>query len=322
MYEGPEFRHLMTFVAVAEECSFTKAAQKLHIAQPAVTAHIKQLEEGLGETMFKRVPSGAELTEPGRKFLPAARQMLHMRKHAVTAASRSQSHIEWPLRLGYSPYVNHDLVIEALQAYKEIVPDGRVAQSSDFTAELVEMMRDGRLDAALVTVPPPLPEFSQFPVCEEKVLVCLRKDHPAAALQHIPKQTVAENLKIMFNRTYHPGLHDYILKRLEKAGLVLSLSETYCVPNEMQFLVKTHGCFGLVREGVALDPELTSCPIEGITIRLTTALICHKEQQRPVLPMLAYRMSQRCGNHRPSTGPKQPDDRLPHPGESRLRRTG
>ena len=101
MYEGPEFRHLITFVAIAEECSFSRAAERLHIAQPALTKHIKSLEEGLAAALFKRVPAGAELTETGRKFLPIARQMLHMRQHAVNTASRSGTDVEWPLRLGY-----------------------------------------------------------------------------------------------------------------------------------------------------------------------------------------------------------------------------
>ena len=102
MYEGPEFRHLTTFVTIGQ-CNFGKAAERLHVAQPALSSHIKHLEEGLQEQLFKRVPHGAELTEAGRNFLPYARHILHLRTHAMRAASRRHSEDDLPLRLGYSP---------------------------------------------------------------------------------------------------------------------------------------------------------------------------------------------------------------------------
>ena len=61
MEQGPDFRHYESFIAVAEECSFRKAAEKLHITQPALSGHIKVLEEWLGQDVFKRAPSGSEL---------------------------------------------------------------------------------------------------------------------------------------------------------------------------------------------------------------------------------------------------------------------
>jgi DNA-binding transcriptional LysR family regulator len=291
-----------TRVTIAEECSFGKAAERLHTTQPAVSGHMKHLEEGLRERLFKRVPHGAELTEAGRNFLPFARHILHLRTHAVKATSRRHAEGDLPLRLGYSPFMNHDLMAEALKAYKEIVPEGRVNSSSDCTAQLIEMLHDGRLDAAIVTLPRRDSDFSEHFVCEEKVLICLRQDDPAAAFAEIPKEVVAKHLKIMFNRAYHPELHDVILKTFKKAGIVLKPTETFSAPHDMQFLVKTRGCFGLIRAGIPMDGELTTRPIEGVDFRINTALVCHKEQKRPVLPMLAYRMSQLC-QHRAKPGP-------------------
>jgi DNA-binding transcriptional LysR family regulator len=304
MYEGPEFRHLTTFVTIAEECNFGKAAERLHTTQPALSSHMKHLEEGLQEQLFKRVPHGAELTEAGRNFLPYARHILHLRTHAMKAASRRHSEDELPLRLGYSPFMNHNLMSEALKAYKEIVPEGHINSSSDFTAHLIEMLRDGRLDAAFVTLPLRESEFSEHFVCEEKVLICLRRDDPAAAFAAIPKEVVAKNLKIMFNRAYHPELHDHILKTLKKAGILVQPTETFSAPPDMQFLAKTRACYGLIRAGIPVDDELTTRPIEGVDFRITTALLCHKEQKKPVLPMLAYRMSQLC---RDLANPSAPD---------------
>ena len=310
MYEGPEFRHLTSFVTIAEECNFGKAAERLHITQPALSSHMKHLEEGLQEQLFKRVPHGAQLTEAGRNFLPYARHILHLRTHAVEATSRRHAEGDLPLRLGYSPFINHDLMAEALKAYKEIVPEGRMNSSSDYTARLIEMLHDGRLDAAFVTLPLREFEFSEHFVCEEKVLICLRRDDPAAAFAAIPKEVVAKNLKIMFSRAYHPELHDHILKTFRKAGILVQPTETFSAPPDMQFLVKTRACFGLIRAGILVDDELTTRPIEGFDFRITTALFCHREQKRPVLPMLAYRMSQLCQERAKTSVPNRITDSI------------
>ena len=76
MYESPEFRHLRYFVAVAEECSFGRDAQRLHITQPALSVQIKQLEDGLDAPLFLHTPAGVALTNAGRTLLPLAKQLL------------------------------------------------------------------------------------------------------------------------------------------------------------------------------------------------------------------------------------------------------
>jgi DNA-binding transcriptional LysR family regulator len=295
MCEGPEFRHLVSFVAIAEECNFGRAAQRIHITQPALSSQIKQLEGWLGASLFRRVPHGAELTETGRNFLPYARRILHMRHHAMRAASRRYSETEWPLRLGYSPFVNHDLIQEALLGYREIVPEGTLNLPSDCTAKLIEMLADGRLDAAIVTLPVSAKGLFEQRICEDKLLICLRRDDPLASAAEIPKTVISERLRILFNRDYHPALHDQLFRRFKRVGIELQPTETYSAPAEMQFLVKTRSCFGLVREHVPLDPELTTRTIAGVDLRIATALVYRRDQQRPVLPMLACRMAQRCG---------------------------
>ena len=305
MEDGPEFRHLVAFVMVAEECSFGKAAQRLHITQPALSAQIKQLEGWLESSLFNRVPHGAELTQKGRNFLLYARRLLHMRQHAMRAASRKYAEAEWPLRLGYSPFTSHELVREALVGYHEIVPEGHINTSSDCTARLMDMLNDGRIDAALVTLPVDTDGLFEHRICEDRLLICLRRDDPYANQSPIPKDAVSERLRIFFSRDYHPALYDRLLRQFKKAGIELHPTETYLARAEMQFLVKTQRCFGIVREHIPLDPELTARPISGVDLRVATALVCHRDQQRPVFPMLAYRMAQQCAQ-REKTGRRKP----------------
>ena len=230
--------------------------------------------------------------------------MLHLSSHAKKASSQKHSTADWPLRPGYSPFINHILIEEALTGYTEIVPDGQINSCSDCTGHLIEMLEDGRLDAAIATLPIFETSLVQQVISKDRSIICLRQDDPLASESQIPRSVIADRLRILFERRYHPLLYDEILKSFKKIGITLNPTETFSAPSEMQFLVRYRGCFGLVREGIPLQPGLVALPMEGISLRFTNALVFSTQQDRPILPMLAYRMTQRCAR-RSRTVPKK-----------------
>jgi DNA-binding transcriptional LysR family regulator len=190
------------------------------------------------------------------------------------------------------------------------VPESAINSSSDCTGQLVGMLDDGHLDAAIVTLPIfEQEELFEYELCADRVLVCLRKDDPLAEGSEIPKAVLADRLCIIFHRNYHPLLYDQIMKKFKAAGIKLRPTETISAPSELQFLLKTSCCFGLIHEGTPLDPELTALPIEGTNLRVKTGLVFSSEQQTPILQMLARRMSQRCSEMSAAT-PKKPNGRV------------
>lgn len=297
MYEGPEFRHLRYFVAVAEECNFNRAARRLRVSQPSLSTQIRQLEDGLNARLFNRTPAGASLTPAGAALLPHAKQMLAMRAQAVQYTSLAQSGLQQPFRFGYSAWINHEVVHEAIVGYKELVPGGAIEPSSQSSGPLTRMVLDGQLSAALVTLPVDENQlYVQF-VCSERLLVCMRSDNPIAQHNEVPRGAVQERLRIMFARDLHPSLYDQIERRLGKVGIKLHPSEFVSHPAEMQFLIKEGNEFGLVRDGVALDAALVRRPIAGVNLSVKGALVCLPAQQKPVLPLLAYRIAKFCSEH-------------------------
>jgi LysR family hydrogen peroxide-inducible transcriptional activator len=310
MYDGLEFRHLASFVAVADECSFSKAAERLNISQPSLSSQIKQVENGLRANLFIRSQTGASLTRPGAQFLVFARQMLHMRDDAVRATSSDQTGTEWPLRFGYTPFADHKLVDEALTGYRELVPGGLIQSSSECSAELATMVADGRLDAAIVNFPVTEKDLFAHAICQEKMSVCLRADDPLASGDTLPKEAIAGRLNILFARVHQPLLYDALMQKFARAGIELNPSEFVSAPSEMQFLVKSGRGFGLVREGAKLDPALTMRSIAGINLAVTTGFICRPAQIRPVLPMLAYRLEKQCTAALKIDGRKRPNGRV------------
>ena len=183
------------------------------------------------------------------------------------------------------------------------------------------MLEDGRLDAAIVTLPIYETPLVQQVICKDRVMICLRNDDPLASESQIPKSVIADRLRIMFERSYHPLLHDEILKSFKKVGITLNPTETFSAPSEMQFQVRQRGCFGLVREGIPLEPGLVALPMEGISLRFTNALVFSTQQDRPILPLLAYRMTQRCAR-RSTTVLKKPVQTVGNPSDTAIHRTG
>ena len=238
MYEGPEFRHLIHFIAVAEECNIGKAAKKLRTAQSNISRSLDQLEEGMNQTLFLRGRHGSGLTPAGRKFLPYAKEMVELRTRAVKATSNPHSGIDLPLRFGYSPFINHDLVSAALTGFCELVPEGKIEPTSECSGALIQSILQGDLEAALVSLPIPKEGLFVRKICSENVLVCMRADDPLAALEMLPPESIEDRLRIIFARVHHPFFYDKLVKRLSKAGIRLNPSAFVSAPSEMQFLVE------------------------------------------------------------------------------------
>jgi hypothetical protein len=120
MQDGPEFRHFVAFVTVAEECHFGKAALRLHLTQPALSEQIKQLESWLGEHLFRRVPHGAELTDKGKE-LPCL-----CSSHPTYASARVEVSVQEALRNGMAvtdglfTFIDREIIYEALTGYQEM----------------------------------------------------------------------------------------------------------------------------------------------------------------------------------------------------------
>ncbi|MED7823418.1 LysR family transcriptional regulator [Streptomyces chiangmaiensis] len=150
-----ELRQLEYFVAVAEELSFTRAAERLHVVQSAVSAAIRSLERELGPTLFERSSQRVTLTAAGAALLPAARNTLDSARAAREAAQLSEGRLQGTLRIGtFSSLVRPDLP-ELLGRFHRLHPAVtlRLAVSPRGSAGLVERLLAGNLDLAFVALP-------------------------------------------------------------------------------------------------------------------------------------------------------------------------
>lgn len=296
MYEGPEFRELRSFIAVAEDCNFSRAAQRLHITQPSLSAQIKKLEQDLNVVLFERRHAGVCLTPSGHKLLALGRQLLSMRAHVVHHVVHGKPDTDLPFRMGFSPWISHRMVHEAISAYKEMVPGGEIQPSSTTSEQLCIQVAGGVLDGAIVNLPVRDRDLFLQPICTERLLLCMRANDPLASHQSVPKELVGKRLKVMFERSLHPLLYDEIAGKLGKAGIEFHPTEFAAHPSEIQFLVSEGlGC-GIMRGGIPLITGLVARPVGGVSLTIKTSFITQRSQQRAVIPLLAYRVAEACAD--------------------------
>jgi len=145
-----ELRHLRYFVAIAEERSFTRAAERLWIAQPGLSTQIRRLEHELGVCLFERHSRGVDLTAAGELFLERARAALAAAEVARCTGGDLQSGVLGSVRLGLSTAPRWQGTSVLLAAFARSRPAVEVSVLESYGGSLVRDLRDGRLDAVIV----------------------------------------------------------------------------------------------------------------------------------------------------------------------------
>jgi DNA-binding transcriptional LysR family regulator len=152
-----ELRQLAYLVAVAREESFTRAAQRLHVAQPGISQQIRRLEAELGEQLFDRSTKPVRLTPAGQAFLPHAREALHATEAGRAALMRLQGVVSGRLRLGTIPGIPHIDLAGLLATFHHKHPPVEVTLREEHPVPLIQHLRSDELDAAIVGLSHPDP---------------------------------------------------------------------------------------------------------------------------------------------------------------------
>lgn len=142
-----DLHQLKTFVVVAREGSITRASELLHLSQPAVSAHIKAIEDALQVTLFERTPRGMSLTTEGKRLLAKAEQTLGAHQELIDEAARIKGGLAGKLRIGAGSNSNHEAVGRLLTGLSERCPDVEVTLEHGTSQEVLAGLRSARLDA-------------------------------------------------------------------------------------------------------------------------------------------------------------------------------
>lgn len=215
-----DLRHLRYFIAVAEELSFTKAAERLHKAQPPVSQQIRQLEDEMGVTLLNRTRRHVELTEAGRIFLEQARQILRSTESAVVLAQRAQRGEIGRLTVGFFEHMSYTLLPPILRAYRERFPSVEVQLRWFPVIRQAEALRRGDLDIAFMRLVPDLNEVTWETILEEPFVLAIPSGHPLADVETVSLKNCAQEQFIMYMADLAPDFHAMNLRMCASAGFV------------------------------------------------------------------------------------------------------
>jgi LysR family hydrogen peroxide-inducible transcriptional activator len=177
-----ELQQLRYFCAIADTGSFTRAAQHTHVSQPSLSQQIRKLEDELGARLFDRLGRAVQLTELGRLFLPRARAILRDLEAARSDVLERKMSISGPIFVGVIPTIAPYFLPPILAAFSRKCPEVRVTIAEEITPLLLERLRAGTMDVAIVALPLQTRsrDFQTFPVMVEKLHAVLPRHHALA----------------------------------------------------------------------------------------------------------------------------------------------
>jgi DNA-binding transcriptional LysR family regulator len=213
-----ELRHLRYFIAVAEELNFSRAAERMHMAQPPLSAAIRQLERDLGVDLFVRTTREVKLTDAGRAFLQGARRTLTDAERAAEDAKRAAAGELGHLRIAYSWSTRFETLPALGRAFRASHPDVELLGQEMWNARMPPAFATGTIDIALSLCPEIAAKLELAPIRKERLVALLPEGHPLAGEGAIPLSALADEEFIVFPREIAPRLHDAFLAIYRRAG--------------------------------------------------------------------------------------------------------
>lgn len=215
---GMELRHLRYFVAVAEELNLTRAAAKLHVAQPALSRQIKDLEDELQATLFERTRSGVQLTRAGRAFFPKARALLAGSIEAVNAARAAAGDISGRLAIGYPSGINLNYLAPLIAAFRTAHPKVEFDFFHGLPPEQFKALRDLRIDAGFVNLPAHVEGLEHRVIWRLPFKVVLPANHPLARQKEFKLADLRHEEFVFCTRESRPEFYDEFFRQCANAG--------------------------------------------------------------------------------------------------------
>lgn len=210
-------RHLQTFVEVARQKSVVKAAELLHVSQPAVTKTIRELEEVLGVAVFERDGRGIKITRYGDVFLRHAGAALTALRQGLDSVSQERFGEAPPIRIGALPTVSTRIMPRAIELFLKENTWSRIKMVTGENAVLLEQLRIGDLDLVVgrLSSPDKMTGFSFEHLYSEQVVFAVRADHPLLKT----KQSLFANLA------------NYIVLMPTRASIIRPFVESFLIAN-------------------------------------------------------------------------------------------
>ena len=246
-----ELRHLRYFIAVAEELSFSKAAELLHTAQPSLSQQIRQLEDDIGVELFDRQKRQIALTSAGLAYLAEARQIIAQIDTAALHAREAGHGLRGELRVGFSFSAMMWTLPSAIRSYRRDHPNVRLRLRALALSEIVDALRHHEIDAAIFLAQPDLHRFGDLNarvIATVETGAIVPAGHRLAQRSSFPIEEIAGDTLILYARAVG-DLYDHVLAQCRARGFT---------PARIEEVDRVETILGLVAagEGISIVPRI------------------------------------------------------------------
>jgi len=213
-----QLHQIRAFVEVATRRHFGRAAEALHVSQPALSQRIHCLEGELSLALFIRTSRTVELTEGGEALLPFARRLIADEDRAIAAMRTLAAGASGHIRIAYWMPGDPKLQTRVAKVLAALAPGVRIEACFGYSVPNLQQLRSGEVDLAFINLPMyDLDEIAVTVVETEPFLLVLPADHPLAGSLEVGLDKMAGERWILFPRPLNPGQYDYIVESIRKA---------------------------------------------------------------------------------------------------------
>lgn len=286
MFDLVEFRHLKYIAAIAETGNFTRAAERLFLAQPSLSKQIKELEDGIGIQIFIRHHDGVHITPAGQMIVSYAIEAVKARNEIIQAARAVHGGTIPALRVGFSCFVHQEILRTLSDAYASLFPACQMQFSGGDPAQILRRLEDGNFDAAVLPLPISGANWLVEQIASAPLVVCMRADDPLTQQTEMQPSELAKRLKIFRNPEAQPEAHARLMEMLAEIGIQPEVSCLATTPSDIQWMVQSGSGLALIDQKTPLDPSLTTRPIANVNWTADTAFVHPVCAEHPALPIL------------------------------------
>jgi DNA-binding transcriptional LysR family regulator len=314
MSDSLEFRLLKYIVAVAETFNFTRAAERLFLAQPSLSKQIRDLEDDIGFPIFERNRDGVRITPAGEMVYTYAVETLRAREELLALARAVASGEVPPLRLGFSSFVNGNLLQEFRETYCQMFRGCQIQLSGGDPLQILQRISQRSLDCAILSMPVDNDLYRVQQISSSPMVVCMKRDDPLASEAKLELRQIAERLKIYRAPELQPAAHARLVEMFAQEGIPLHVDCSASTPSHIQWMVNAGYGLALLDQLTELEPGLTMRPLSDVKWTVDNAFVFHNPSDHIALPFIERSLAQRW---RASTRKKGPTSSVTIPAKKR-----
>lgn len=213
-----EFRQLRHFIVLAEEKHFGRAAKRLFITQSALSTSIQRLEGEFGVRLFERDSKGVRVTLAGQLMLDRAREILNHTDRAKKFSIALSEGRLGRLEVGFTSTVIHQNLDRVVQDFRAEFPEIEIVMREAVSLHQIELLRSGRLDAGLISLPAIPAGLSHIELYEDDFVICLPSGHPLAKRKAIDIADLRDESFVLPSTEIAPQVYDQLVDLCNTAG--------------------------------------------------------------------------------------------------------